>query len=31
MSGGRPLGRGIVPIFSILTLASIAVRFWAAR
>jgi uncharacterized membrane protein (DUF4010 family) len=31
MSGGRPLGRVIIPIFSILTLASIAVCFWAAR
>jgi hypothetical protein len=31
MSGGRPLGRVIVPIFSILTLASIAVCFLAAR
>jgi uncharacterized membrane protein (DUF4010 family) len=31
LSGGRPLGRVIVPIFSTLTLASIAVCFWAAR
>ena len=31
LSGGRPLARVIVPIFSILTLASIAVCFWAAR
>jgi len=31
LSGGRPLGRVIVPVFTTLTLASIAVCFWAAR
>ena len=31
MSGGRPLGRVVLPIFAALTLASIAVCFWAAR
>ena len=31
LSGGRPLGRVIVPIFSTLTLASIALCFWAAH
>ena len=31
ISGGRPLGRVIIPIFTTLTLASIAVCFWAAR
>jgi uncharacterized membrane protein (DUF4010 family) len=31
VSGGRAVGRVVIPIFTILTLASIAVCFWAAR